>query len=107
MNFLEAWKEAQGRRIVLTDTGRIIQTTNNLKTFLLDNLETIKTKDLISNNWTVKIDIVPIWAVTCKFIESDFYYSFIFKDRDTMNKWKEFNKDKVKILGTERYSDEI
>lgn len=98
MNFIEAWKKANGKKI---EVGRTII---NTKKSITEQTEILSELELLSDYWNIVKETKVIWTVT--YISDGFYFASTFSDRTNMETWKENNKSRTRIIGVEKYIDE-
>lgn len=105
MNFIEAWKKANGKRITRkkgvtyclnTKENKIHETAK----IYLDNV------DLLADDWEIVKETKVIWTVTWK-ENTGYYNACVFMDRPSMEEWKELHKSRIQVIGTEKYINEI
>jgi hypothetical protein len=106
MNFIEAWKKANGKEIIIKDEKGIkehTRTDGNIKIYI--NSHYLSNESLLSEKWEVAKESKVIWVVTYKY-DNISYQAVIFFTREEMDTWKEKNNRYVTIIGTEKYIHE-
>ena len=101
MNFIEAWKKANGKEIIIKNEKGIkehIRTDGNIKIAI--NTPYISNESLLSEKWEIKKETKVAWTVT--YLDYEVVCSFVFLDREKMETFIKKNKD-IKVIGIEKY----
>jgi hypothetical protein len=105
MNFIEAWKKANGKTIVTRNECGNIENTVGTSGNIAGTIQHIGEKLILSEKWEVAKETKVVWTVTY-ISDEGFYFASTFSNRTNMETWKENNKSRTRIIGIEKYIDE-
>lgn len=100
MNFIEAWKKANGKKI---EIGNVVISTKDSITAVVEILNEI---ELLSENWEITKKEIVIWTMTYYDKKEKKYRGIVFSSRKQMEEWTEENDDK-RIIAINKHIDEV
>ena len=87
MNFIEAWKKANGKEIIIKDEKEVkehIKTDGNIKISI--NTPALSTESLLSENWEVAKKTKVVWTMTVLDYNGAIC-AYVFDNRESMEKF--------------------